>query len=310
MKRRVAIVGTGWVGSSVAISTLHSGVADELLLHDLREDVAEGEAMDLAHGASFYPSATVRAVPASAIGESDVVVIAAGRGGRPGQSRLDLLRHNAEMVREIGRQLIGYEGTIVMVTNPVDVVTYAALKISGLPSNQLFGSGTVLDTSRLRYLVARETGVAVQNVHAYIAGEHGDSEIPLWSSAIIAAAPISDWRNPEGKGIHEADEQRIAEQVKNAAYSIIAGKGATNYAIGLAGARIIEAVLRDENAVLAVSSLITEYPEFGEVCMALPTVVNRHGAVSRILPPLSRSERAGLVASAQSIRATAAKFGY
>jgi len=310
---KLAIIGAGSVGATLAYASLIKGVARNVVLYDINKAKVKAEALDLGHGIQFTPMGTIDGSDDIEIcRDADMVAVTAGAKQDPGQSRMDLAGATIGLMEKIMPPVleVAPDAIYMMVTNPVDVVTHAALKISGLPSNQLFGSGTVLDTSRLRYLVSRETGVAVQNVHAYIAGEHGDSELPLWSSAIIGAAPLSDWRNAEGRGLNDADEERIADEVKNAAYSIIAGKGATNYAIGLAGARIIEAVLRDENAVLPVSSLITEYPEFGEVCMALPTIVNRHGAVSRILPPLSRAERAGLVASAESIRTTAAKFGY
>lgn len=310
---KLAIIGAGSVGSTLAYACLMRGVARNVVLYDIDRAKVEAEALDISHGIQFMPMGTIQGSSDIEIcRDADVVVVTAGAKQKPGQSRMDLAGATIGLMEKIIPQVqkVAPNAVIVMVTNPVDVVTHAALKISGLPANQLFGSGTVLDSSRLRYLVARECGVAVHNVHAYIAGEHGDTEIPLWSSAIIGAAPLMDWHNAQGRGLNDIERERIAEEVVNSAYKIIEGKGATNYAIGVAAARIIEAVLRDENAVLPVSSLITEYPEFGEVCMALPTIVNRNGAVSRILPPLSFGERQGLVASARSIRETAAKFGY
>lgn len=316
MERRphkLAIIGAGSVGATLAYACLIKGVARNVVLYDINRAKVEAEALDLSHGIQFMPMGTIDGSSDIEIcRDADVVVVTAGAKQKPGQSRMELAGATIALMEKVIPQVqrVAPNAVIVMVTNPVDVVTHAALKISGLPANQLFGSGTVLDSSRLRYLVGRECGVAVQNVHAYIAGEHGDSEIPLWSSAIIGAAPLMDWHGAQGRGLTDAERERIADEVKNSAYKIIEGKGATNYAIGVAAARIIEAVLRDENAVLPVSSLITEYPEFGEVCMALPTIINRNGAVSRILPPLSFGERQGLIASAQSIRETAAKFGY
>ncbi len=310
---KLAIIGAGAVGATLAYACLIKGVAREVVLYDINQAKVEAEALDLAHGIQFMPMGSIKGSNDIELCRgSDVVVVTAGAKQNPGQSRMDLAGATIALMEKIIPQVqrVAPDAVVIMVTNPVDVVTYASLKISGLPSRQLFGSGTVLDTSRLRYLVARECGVAVHNVHAYIAGEHGDSEIPLWSSAIIGAAPLIDWHNASGRGMNDIERERITDEVKNAAYRIIEGKGATNYAIGVAGARIIEAVLRDENAVLPVSSHVTEFPEFGDVCMALPTIVNRHGAVSRILPPLSYGERTGLIASANSIRETAARFGY
>ena len=188
MKRRVAIIGTGWVGASVAISTLHSGIADELLLNDQRGDVAEGEAMDLAHGASLYASATVRTASIEEMVDADAVVVSAGRGGRPNESRLDLLRDNASIIRDIGRRLRGSTGIIVVVTNPVDVLTRVMTDASGLPPARVVGTGTTLDTARLRQTLGRVLNVDPHSVHAQVIGEHGDSSVPLWSSASSGAS--------------------------------------------------------------------------------------------------------------------------
>lgn len=297
MKRRVTIVGTGWVGSSVAISTLHSGVADELLLYDLKEDLAEGEAMDLAHGASFYPSATVRAVPASAIGESDVVVIAAGRGGKPGQSRLDLLQHNAEMVREIGRQLIGYSGTVVMVTNPVDVLTRVVAEASQLPPARAIGTGTMLDTARLRQVLGRILRVDPRSVHAHVVGEHGDSEVVLWSAARVGAVRLRDWPTWD-----HAREAEVAEDVRTAANEIIRRKGATNHAIGLVTAHLLRSLLRDERRVLTVSRVQEGAAGLHGVALSLPAVVGSGGAADVVEPEMSADERERLQHSAAVLR--------
>jgi L-lactate dehydrogenase len=196
-----------------------------------------------------------------------------------------------------------------MVTNPVDVVTYAALKMSGLPSRQMFGSGTVLDSSRLRYLLSQACGVAVQNAHAHMAGEHGDTEIPLWSSATIGGVPLMQWEQQTGAlGAVQRDE--IAHNVVNAAYEIIEGKGATNYAVGLAGARIVESIRRDERRVLPVSTLLDDWHGISDVCMSVPTIVDRRGADQRLLVPVSDTELARLTTSAQSIRAAARSLGF
>ena len=193
MNRTVGIIGTGWVGTSVAISTLHSGAADELWLHDLNGAVAEGEAMDLTHGAAFYPDCQVRTATVDEMRRAHVVVVAAGRGGRPNETRLDLLRDNARIVSAIGRQLAGFGGTIVMVTNPVDVLTGVMQQASGLPPERVLGTGTMLDTARLRQVLGRELGVAPQSIHAQVVGEHGDSEVVLWSGAQVGGVPVRQW---------------------------------------------------------------------------------------------------------------------
>jgi len=189
MKRRVAIIGTGWVGASVAISTLHSGVADELLLHDAHQEVAEGEAMDLAHGASFYPSAVVRTGSIEEMADADAVVVAAGRGGRAGESRLELLRENVAVARDLAQALRGCRGTIVVVTNPVDILTRVMTDVSGLPPARVVGTGTMLDTARLRHVISHIVHVDPHSIHAHVVGEHGDSEVVLWSAARIAGIP-------------------------------------------------------------------------------------------------------------------------
>src|SRR5688500_15039515 len=185
MKRQVAIIGTGWVGASVAISTLHSGVVDEWLLHDVRAEVAEGEAMDLSHGATFYPQALVRTASVEEMAGADVVVVAAGQGGKPGESRLALLRDNAAVARDLGQRLRACLGTIVMVANPVDALTQVMAEASGLPPARVLGTGTMLDTARLRQVLARELKVDPHSVHAHVVGEHGDSEVALWSTAMV-----------------------------------------------------------------------------------------------------------------------------
>ena len=235
MKRRVAIVGTGWVGSSVAISTLHSGVADELLLYDVREAVAEGEAMDLAHGASFYPPAVVRTATIEEMADADVVVIAAGRGGRPGESRLELLRENAAVIDEIGKRLIRARGTVVVVSNPVDVLTQRLTKVSGLPASRVIGTGTMLDTARLKQIVGRLIHVDPHSIHAHVVGEHGDSEVVLWTAARVGGVPLRAWA-----GWDSQREAALANEVRRAAYEIIRRKGATNHAIGLVTADLLQ----------------------------------------------------------------------
>ncbi|GAA1623985.1 L-lactate dehydrogenase [Georgenia ruanii] len=311
---KVAIVGAGAVGSTLAYACLLRGAAREVVLFDRNRDKVEAEAMDIAHGIQFTPMGSVRGSDDVAIcADADVVVITAGAKQKPGQSRLDLAGATIDIMRDLLPRLVAVapDAVYVMVANPVDVATYAGLKISGLPQNQFFGSGTVLDTSRLRYLVARACGVAVQSVHAYMAGEHGDSELPLWSSAMIGAVPLLQWGpTRDGRMLDEEVRAAIAAEVVGSAYKIIAGKGATNYAVGLAVVRIIEAVLRDEHRVLSVSSLLEDYLEISDVCMSVPSVVGRDGVGRRLVPVVTESERHGLRRSAEEIRAVARQFGF
>ena len=314
---KLAIVGAGSVGATLAYAALMRGAARSVALYDIDKAKVEAEALDIGHGIQFMPMAdVVGSDDMSVCAGADVVVVTAGAKQRPGQSRLELAEATIRLVRTIlpGLVEVAPDAVYLMVTNPVDIVTYAALKISGLPSNQLFGSGTVLDSSRLRYLLAQHTGVAVQNIHAYIAGEHGDSEIPLWSSATIGSVPLVDWPGipgPDGMvgRLDAVDRERIAEEVVNSAYRIIAGKGATNYAVALAGSRIIEAVLGDERRILPVSSLLDGYRGISDVCLSVPSVVGRHGVSARLEVSMSDDELAGLRRSAEALHAVARQFG-
>ncbi|MDX1375883.1 MAG: L-lactate dehydrogenase [Burkholderiales bacterium] len=293
----IGIIGTGWVGASVAISVLQSGTARELLLYDKREAVAEGEAMDLSHGSSFYPAASVRSAPPEAMRSARAVVIAAGRGGGPQESRLDLLRDNAAIVRELARGFAGYEGIVVMVTNPVDVLTYVFQQASGLPAERVIGTGTMLDTARLRQVLGRELDLDPRAVHAQVAGEHGDSEVVLWSSATLGGIRLRRW-----PGWDRAREAGVAQEVRRAAYEIIRRKGATNHAIGLVTATLLRWMLRGERRILTVSRAQSGALGLHGVALSLPTVVGAGGASEVLEPELDGEERAGLERSAQVIR--------
>lgn len=315
---KIAVVGAGSVGATMAYAALMRGAARTVALYDIDAAKVEAEVLDLGHGIQFMPMADVVGSDDVAVcADADVVVVTAGAKQKPGQSRLDLAESTIGLVRKIMPDLVDVapDAIYLMVTNPVDLVTYAALKISGLPDGQVFGSGTVLDSSRLRYLLAKHTGIAVQNIHAYIAGEHGDSEIPLWSSATIGSVPLTSWPGmvaDDGTVVGCLDEDgrlRIAEEVVTSAYRIIEGKGATNYAVGLAGTRIIEAVLGDENRVLPVSTLLTDYRGINDVCLSVPSVVGRHGVGARLEVSMSNDELAGLRRSADALRAAARRLG-
>jgi L-lactate dehydrogenase len=293
----VGVVGTGWVGASVAISVLHAGFANELLVADVRHEVAEGEALDLAQGAAFYSTASVRAVSQDEMLGTDALVIAAGRGGKPSESRLDLLRDNAATLRELGATLRGYAGLVVVVTNPVDVLTYVIAQSSGLPPERVLGTGTMLDTARLRQMLGHELRVDPHSVHAQVVGEHGDSEVVLWSSAHVGGTPLREW---PGWSIDR--EQPIATEVRTAAYEIIRRKGATNHAIGLTTAALLRSSLRGERRVLTVSRVQTGALGLRDVALSLPAVVDVAGAVDVIPPKMNAAEHEALDRSTDVLR--------
>jgi L-lactate dehydrogenase len=311
---KVAIIGAGAVGSTMAYALLMRGSARTVVLYDVNRAKVEAEALDLAHGVQFMPMATVAGSDdIEIIRDADVVIFTAGAKQKPGQTRRELAGATISLVSKVLPQIVEVAPAAiqVMVTNPVDVVTYAALKISGLPPNQVFGSGTVLDSSRLRYLIAQHTGVAVQNVHAYVAGEHGDSQLTLWSSATLGAVPLLDWGGIEGRGpLTQAVRDEIATEVVESAARIIEGKGATNYAIGLAGSRIVEAILNDEHRIQPVSSLLTDYHGISDVCLSVPSIIGSTGVGERLRVPMSADELAGMHASAVAVHAVARQFGF
>jgi L-lactate dehydrogenase len=301
---RIGIIGLGRVGTSVAVSVLHSGLAGDLVLHDVRQDLADGEAMDLAHGSAFLPAATVRGGSLDDMLSADAVVIAAGRNGGPSESRLALGRDNAAIVRDIATQFREYRGLVVLVTNPVDVLTRIFAEVSGLPAERVLGTGTMLDTARLRHAVGRTLGVDARSVHAHVLGEHGDSEVVAWSSARVAGLPLREWKawTPEL-------ETQLAEHVRTAAYEIIKRKGATNHAIGVVAAALLRSYLRDENRVLTVSRVHRGACGVYEVAMSLPTIVGARGAHQVLEPQLDAGERAQLARSAEVLRQAHVSLG-
>jgi L-lactate dehydrogenase len=309
---KVAIVGAGAVGAAIAYAIQIRGVCRQLALFDLNRDKVNAEVLDLNHGLQFTPMAQITGGDDLAVVvAADVIVITAGAKQKPGQTRLDLAGANVAMCRDLVPRLLALapDAHLLLITNPVDVVTYAAWRVSGLPKQRVFGSGTVLDSSRLRFLIAQHTGVAVQNVHAYIAGEHGDSEVPLWSTATIGGVPVSAWTGADGTPLDGATQNRIHRSVIAAAYEIIAGKGATSLAIGLAVSKILEAILNDEHRVLPVTSVLDGVHGLSDVCLSMPAVVGRAGVERVLETPLSRGELDQLTASAAAVRAVARDLG-
>jgi len=310
---RVAIVGAGRVGSSIAFAALIRGVARQVALYDVDAAKARAEVLDLSHGRQFAPAAEIVGGGDLAVCEgADVVVVTAGASQQPGQSRLDLLKTNVEICRSLVPELVRLApgAILLLVTNPVDVLTHACRELSGWPPERVFGTGTALDTSRFRHALAARCEVAVSNVHALIVGEHGDSELPVWSSATIAGATIDDWLASRGRPLREGERAEIFAGVRDAAYEVIRGKGATHYAIGLTTARILEAVLDDEHLVMPVSARVDGAHGLPPVTLSLPRLVSRHGAGDLAPLRLSDDERAALHQSAETIRGALASVGF
>lgn len=285
---RIGIVGMGWVGTSTALSLLHRGVPSELLLVDLKRELAEGEAMDLSHGASFLPTCLVRAAELAELRDADAVIIAAGRGSVPGETRLDLTAGNAQIIRSIAQELRGARGTVILLTNPVDVMTRVFWEASGLDPARVIGTGTMLETARLRYALGRDLGLDPRSIHAQVIGEHGDSSVMLWSSATVGGAPLRGW-----SGWSAEVEPDLTHEVRRAAYEIIQRKGATNHAIGLVTTSLLRWTARSQR-VLTVSRV---HEHLGGVAISLPTVVGPHGAGEVVLPPLDDAEQAAFAES-------------
>ncbi len=297
---RIAIVGCGHVGATSAYALMMRGAAREIILIDANHDVAESEAMDLQHAASMNRPVHIRAGDYADAAQASIVIIAAGVGGAPGESRLDLLARNVGVVRECMKQLgaEGFSGILLMTTNPVDVLTQVAQEESGFAAARVIGSGTLLDSARLRAMIGEALSVEARSVHAYIIGEHGDSEIAAWSSANIAGVPLREYAN----SAEVIDPDAMLQRVRGAAPDIIRHKGYTSFAIASCVARICEAILRDEHAVLPVSTLLHGQYGITGVYLSLPCVVGRSGIERAIGIPLDPSEYAGLHASANVLR--------
>lgn len=303
-KDAVAIVGMGAVGATTAYALMNAGATSEIILIDRNQDKVTGEVMDLNHGSSFVPPVRIRGGSYEDCKDAGIAIITAGIRQKPGESRLDLLGRNLEVMKGIIPSITenNPDCIILMVSNPVDAMTYAALKISGFPPGRVIGSGTLLDTSRFRSLLSDHCRVAAQNVHAYIIGEHGDSEVAAWSATNVAGMPFEMFCRGCPCGCTLVEKDDIFQSVKNAAYEIIEKKGATFYAIGLAVRRIVQAILRNENVILTVSSLMDGQYGVQDVCVSLPSVVDENG-VSRVLElALSEEESGKFRESAEILR--------
>ncbi len=306
-KAKVSIIGAGAVGSSMAYACLIRRAARIVALYDVNRPKVEAEVLDLAHGGLYTGASDVIGGDDLGVVEgSRVVVITAGAKQKPGQTRLALAETNVTLLGELMPRLMSYapEAVYVLVTNPCDVLTVAAVRASGLPTHRVLSTGTMLDTSRLRMLLARRAGVAASSVHANIVGEHGDSEFALWSQARIGSVPIKEWTRAGRAVFTGQDLEEITEQVRTAAYRVIEGKGATNYAIGLSGTRLVEAIVTDENAILPVSSVHAE-----GVAYSLPSLVNATGVGEVLEASFTEEESAQMASSVAALRAAQTSLG-
>lgn len=311
---KLTVVGAGSVGTSIAYAALIRGSARQIALYDIDAKKVEAEVHDLSHGTQFTPTSIVTGgADIEVVKDSSVIIITAGARQKPGQTRLDLAGVNAGIMTKLVPQLLEQapNAVLVLVTNPCDVLTVVAQKVSGLPVSRVLSTGTLLDTSRLRWAIAQRAGVALSNVHAAMFGEHGDTEFPIWSSASIAQIPIRDWTDEAGtRPFTEEALATIAYDTVHAAYSIIEGKGATNYAIGLAGARLVEAMLGDQHKIWPLSSVLTDYRGVSGVALSVPSLVGPSG-IERVFEfPMDAHEISLLNKSAAAIRATQQAIGY
>lgn len=303
--RKVVIVGAGAVGSTFAFALAQRGLAEEISLMDLNADYAAGQVLDLAHGLPFYPSVQIRVAQNSDFADAQVIVVTAGAKQAPGETRLDLLQKNAKMVKGIVDEIIAQKSQAILLiaTNPVDVLTYVALKHSGWPKSRVIGSGTVLDSSRFRYLLSQHCKVDVSNVHAYILGEHGDSEFAAWSMTHVAGVPVDEYcakYGPVANWSHVREE--IVQEVKDSAYHIINYKGATYYAIGMALTRIVGTLLQDQNSILTVSTYLDGEYDIKDVCLSVPCLVGQEGVKQVIEAKITPGEKEALQKSAAVLR--------
>ena len=308
--RKAAIIGCGFVGSASAFALMQSGLFSELVLIDANHDKAEGEAMDIAHGLPFAGQMKIYAGDYDDIVDAAVIIVTAGAAQKPGETRLDLVNKNVNIFKSIIPEIAkrNYKGILLIVANPVDILTYTAVKLSGLPENRVIGSGTVLDTARLKYALGEHLEVDSRSVHSFIIGEHGDSEIVAWSSTNVSGIPVNDFCELRGHFNHEETMHRIADDVKNSAYDIIEKKGATYYGIAMSVKRICECIMRDEKSILPISSMMHGEYGISDICLSMPTVVGREGVETRVPIQLNEQEESALSASAEQLSKVAAQL--
>lgn len=305
---KITVLGAGNVGATIAYTLVLEGLAAEVVLVDINKDKANGEAMDIVQGSAFYPSSKVIAGDYEDTVGSDIVIVTVGSARKPGQSRIDLAQGNVRIIKSVMPQILKYapDALYVVVSNPVDIITYTILKTSGLPENQVIGSGTLLDTARLRDNIAQSIGVSPKNIHSFVLGEHGDSSMIPWSLTAVGGIPLETYlasiRN-KSENIHIPDKEAVLEDVHKAGGNVIRLKGATFYAIALVARRICEAIMRNAHSVLTCSTMM--HGEYGvsDVCVSVPCIIGAGGVENIATPPMTAEEEAAFAASAASLKA-------
>ena len=305
--RKAAVIGCGFVGSATAFTLMQSRLFSELVLLDVNMEKADGEAKDIAHGIPFAGQMKIYAGTYDDAADAAIIIITAGANQKPGETRLDLVQKNTAIYQSIIPEIVkrDFGGILLIVSNPVDILTYVALKLSGLPENRVLGSGTVLDTARLKYALGEHLGVDSRSVHSFIIGEHGDSEIAAWSSTNVSGIPLNDFCEMRGHFNHDAAMDAIAEKVKNSAYEIISKKQATYYGIAMSVTRICECIVRNERSILPVSAMM--HGEYGieDITLSMPAIVGIGGVETHVPIALSEEEAEKLVESAKKLKEVA-----
>ena len=305
--RKAAVIGCGFVGSATAFTLMQSRLFSELVRLDVNMEKADGEAKDIAHGIPFAGQMKIYAGTYDDAADAAIIIITAGANQKPGETRLDLVQKNTAIYQSIIPEIVkrDFGGILLIVSNPVDILTYVALKLSGLPENRVLGSGTVLDTARLKYALGEHLGVDSRSVHSFIIGEHGDSEIAAWSSTNVSGIPLNDFCEMRGHFNHDAAMDAIAEKVKNSAYEIISKKQATYYGIAMSVKRICECIVRNERSILPVSAMM--HGEYGieDITLSMPAIVGIGGVETHVPIALSEEEAEKLVESAKKLKEVA-----
>ena len=309
--RKAAVIGCGFVGASIAFRFMQQGLFSKLVLLDVNREKAEGEAMDLSDGLPYASPVDITAGTYDDVADCALIVITAGANQKPGETRLDLIEKNTAIMRSIIGEITArnFGGILLVVSNPVDVLTYAAWKLSGYPKNRVIGSGTVLDTGRLKQLLGEELRVDSRNVHAFIIGEHGDSELAVWSGANVSGIDLEHFCPLRGCDLHARDMDRLYRGVRDSAYEIIKRKGATYYGIAMAVGRIAQCIVRDEHAVLPVSAALEGQYGLEGLCLSVPAIVGRNGLEEVLEIPLSPQERQYLQDSARQLKQAISSVG-
>ena len=302
--QKVAVIGCGFVGATSAFSLIQTGLFSEMVLIDANMQKAEGEAMDLSHGSAYLTPMNIYAGTYDDIVDAGLIVITAGANQKPDETRLDLVKKNVQIFKSIIPEIKerNCEGILLIVSNPVDILTEVALKLSGFPAHRVIGSGTVLDTARLKYVLGKHLQVDPRDIHAYIIGEHGDSELVVWSGAQVAGIHINHFCELRGHFNHEEAMERLAQEVRDSAYEIIKRKGATYYGVAVAVKRIATAIVKDEHAVLPISSLMQGEFGLNDICLSIPTVIGQNGVEKVVDIYLNNDENEKLQTSAKALK--------